>query len=108
MVSQISCRYILLQIAVRSGKGSLPPIYHCLDNHSEIRIYIQRGIKVGIRAFNPRSRGFYTSNFISISRSSSLMYRMASTVRWSCPNRVTRTTPSRVWDPRALARVDSK
>ena len=37
-----------------------------------------------------------------------LISRMSSTVGWSCPNRLTRTTLSRAWDPRARVRVDGK
>ena len=59
----------------------------------------------GRRAFNPQSWGLYYSRSVYLSIIYVFTSFIARTVGWYGLKRVTRTTLSRVWDPRAMARV---
>ena len=106
--SQVSCRSILRQSAVRSGNPPPPALYHCRANRSESRICTNQVIEADRCVFNSQSRRLYSSNSVSLSRSYLLMSLMASEVGFSCPNRLTSTTLSRAWAPCAMARLAGK
>ena len=66
-------------------------------------------IEAGSRAFNPRSRGSYYSNYVSIYRISTLMSIIERSVGWYCLNKATGTNLSRALPPpRAMAMVTNK
>ena len=59
----------------------------------------------GRRAFNPRSRGLYSSISVSFYMIFTFASFIANAVGWLVPNNVTRTKLSRVWSPCAMTRV---
>ena len=62
----------------------------------------------GRRTFNPRPKGLYSSRYAYVSMIYVFNSFMASTVGWSGPNKVTRNTLIRAWDPCVMYRVSDR
>ena len=62
----------------------------------------------GRRTFNPWSWGLYYSSSASLYMISEFTSFIDSNVWWYVPNKATRITLSRVWDPCATARMEGK